>query len=146
MDYTFVDDEIHQMYGKEMQVSRSMNYLSLFALFISCLGIFGLMSYSFKERKKEIGVRKAMGASFSGLTGLLLRDLVIIVCIAEITGGVLGWYLSTSWLNNFAYKINRGIDIIIISCLLTILLAITPVVFNLIKSIRTSPVESLRYE
>ena len=146
MDYTFVDDEIHQMYGKEMQVSRSMNYLSLFALFISCLGIFGLMSYSFKERKKEIGVRKAMGASFSGLTGLLLRDLVIIVCIAEITGGVLGWYLSTNWLNNFAYKINRGIDIIIISCLLTILLAITPVVFNLIKSIRTSPVESLRYE
>ena len=146
MDYNFADDQIKQIYGKEMQVSRSMNYLSLLALFISCLGIFGLTSYSFKERKKEIGVRKAMGASLSGLTGLLIRDLFIIVCIAEITGGVVGWYFSINWLNSFAYRINWGIDIIIISCLLTILLAITPVVFNLIKSIRTNPVDSLRYE
>ena len=146
MDYTFADDQIHQLYGKEIQVSRSINYLSLLALFISCLGIFGLMSYSFKERKKEIGVRKAMGASFSSLAGLLVRDLFLLVCIAEITGGVLGWYFSNRWLNNFAYRINWGVDIIIISCFLTILLAITPIVFHLIKSIRTNPVNSLRYE
>ena len=146
MDYTFADDQIHQMYGKDMKVSRSMNYLSFLALFISCLGIFGLMSYSFKEKKKEIGVRKAMGASFSGLTALLAHDLFIIVCIAEITGGVLGWYFSTNWLKSFAFRIKWGIDIIIISCFLTILLAIIPVVYNLIKSIRTNPVESLRYE
>ena len=146
MDYSFADDQIQQLYGKEVQVYRSMNYLSLLALFISCLGIFGLMSYSFKERKKEIGVRKAMGASFSGLAGLLLHDLFFIVCIAEITGGVLGWYFSANWLNNFAYRINWEIDIIIISCFLTILLAITPIVFHLIKSIRANPVDSLRYE
>jgi putative ABC transport system permease protein len=146
MDYTFIDNKIQQMYGKEMQVSRSMNYLSLLALFISCLGIFGLMSYSLKERKKEIGIRKVMGASFSRLAGHLTRELFILVCIAEIAGGILGWYFSTNWLNSFAYRINWGIDIIIISSILTFLLAITPIVFNLIKSVRTNPVESLRYE
>ena len=87
-----------------------------------------------------------MGASFSRLTGLLARDLLTIVCIAEIAGGVLGWIFSTKWLNSFAYRINWGVDIIIISSFLTFLLAITPIVFNLIKSIRTNPVESLRYE
>jgi putative ABC transport system permease protein len=146
MDYTFVDNKIQQMYGKEMQVSRSMIYLSLIALFISCLGIFGLMSYSLKEREKEIGIRKALGASLSRITGLLARDLVIIVSIAEIAGGILGWYFSTSWLNNFAYRIEWGIDIIILSSFLTLLLAITPIAFTLIKSIRTNPVDSLRYE
>jgi len=146
MDYTFVDNQIQKMYGKEMQVSRSMNYLSLLALFISCLGIFGLMSYSLKERQKEIGIRKAMGASFSQLTGFLARELLVIVCIAEITGGFLGWYFSTNWLNSFAYRINWGIDIIIISSFLTFFLAITPIVFNILKSVRTNPVESLRYE
>ncbi len=146
MDYAFIDNKIQQVYGKEMQVSRSMNYLSLLALFISCLGIFGLMSYSLKERRKEIGIRKAMGASFSRLAGHLTRELFILVCIAEIAGGVLGWYFSTSWLNSFAYRIDWGIDIIIISAVLTFILAITPIVFNLIKSVRTNPVESLRYE
>jgi putative ABC transport system permease protein len=146
MDYTFVDNQIQKMYGKEMQVSRSMNYLSLLALFISCLGIFGLMSYSLKERQKEIGIRKAMGASFSRLTGFLARELFVIVCIADITGGFLGWYFSTNWLNSFAYRIDWGIDIIIISSFLTFFLAITPIVFNILKSVRTNPVESLRYE
>ncbi len=146
MDYTFVDNKIHKMYGKEMQVSRSMNYLSLLALFISCLGIYGLISYSLKEKKKEIGIRKAMGASVFQITGQLARDLFIIVCIAEIAGGILGWYFSTNWLNGFAYRIKWGIDILILSSFLTILLAIIPVVSNLIKSIRTNPVESLRYE
>jgi putative ABC transport system permease protein len=104
------------------------------------------MSYSLKERRKEIGIRKAMGASFSRLAGHLTCELFVIIWIAQIAGGILGWYFSTSWLNSFAYRINWGIDIIIISAFLTFILAITPIVFNLIKSVRTNPVESLRYE
>jgi putative ABC transport system permease protein len=87
-----------------------------------------------------------MGASFSRLTGFLARELFVIVCIADITGGFLGWYFSTNWLNSFAYRIDWGIDIIIISSFLTFFLAITPIVFNILKSVRTNPVESLRYE
>jgi putative ABC transport system permease protein len=146
MDYFFIDSRLKEMYVKDQQLLKSMNYLSLMALFISCLGIFGLMSFTLKERTKEIGIRKVMGASFPALVGLLTRDLLSIVCIAAIAGGVLGWYFSTSWLNNFAYRINWGIDIIIISSILTLLLAIIPISFNLIRSIRTNPVESLRYE
>jgi len=146
MDYSFIDNRLKEMYGKDQQLSKSMNYLSLMALFISCLGIFGLMSFTLKERTKEIGIRKVLGASFPGLVGLLTRDLLSIVCIAAIAGGVLGWYFSTNWLNNFAYRINWGIDVIIISSILTLLLAIIPISFKLSKSIRTNPIESLRYE
>jgi len=146
MDYNFLDDRLGQTYGKDRQIAKSMNYLSLLALIISCLGIYGLMSYTLKERRKEIGIRKAMGASFTLLAVLLIRDLLSIVCIAALAGGVLGWYFSTNWLNSFAYRIDWGIDIIIISSLLTLLLAITPVGLDLIRSIRTNPAESLRYE
>ncbi len=146
MDYFFVNTKLNEMYGNDIQTSRSMIYLSLLALFISCLGIFGLMSYILKERTKEIGIRKVMGASFTGLAGFLTRDLLNIVFIAAVAGGILGWYFSTSWLSNFAFRIRWGIDIIIISSLLTIFLAIIPVSFNLIRSIRTNPAESLRYE
>jgi putative ABC transport system permease protein len=146
MAYNFIDDLQGQMYRKDRQITKSMNYLSLLALFISCLGIFGLMSFTLKERTKEIGIRKAMGASFTRLAILMIRDLLLIVCIAALAGGVSGWYFSTNWLNSFAYRIDWGIDIIIISSFITLLLAITPVVFTLIRSIRTNPVDSLRYE
>jgi putative ABC transport system permease protein len=146
MDYSFIDDNVVKMYGKDRQLSKSMNYLSLMALFISCLGIFGLMSFTLKESTKEIGIRKALGASLPGLVSFLTRDLFFVVCIATLAGSILGWYFSTSWLKNFAYRINWGIDIIIISSILTFLLAIIPISFKLIKSVRTNPVESLRYE
>lgn len=146
MDYYFVDNLVQEMYGKDIQVSRSMNYLSFLALFISCLGIFGLISYTLKERTKEIGIRKVMGASFGRLADLLTRDLLSIVFIAAIVGGILGWYFSTRWLSSFAYRIDWGLDIIFISAIITLMLAFIPVSFNLIRSIRTNPADSLRYE
>ena len=146
MDYSFIDDHLTKMYGKDRQLSKSMNYLSLMALFISCLGIFGLMSFTLKESTKEIGIRKVLGASLTGLAGLLTRELFSVVFIATVAGGFLGWYFSTSWLNNFAYRINWGADIIIISSVLTLFLAIIPISFKLFRSVRTNPVESLRYE
>ena len=146
MDYSFIETKLDEMYGNDIQTSRSMIYLSLLALFISCLGIFGLMSYVLKEKTKEIGIRKVMGASFTGLAGLLTRDLINIIFIAAVTGGILGWYFSTGWLSNFAYRIRWGVDIVIASSVLTLLLAVIPISFNLIRSIRANPADSLRYE
>jgi putative ABC transport system permease protein len=146
MDYSFFDEHIDQLYRKDQQLSRSMNYLAIMALFISCLGIFGLMSLSLKEKTKEISIRKVMGASYAKLLSLLTRDSVFIILISTIFGGVLGWYLSTEWLNNFAYRCRFGFDVILISALLAVLMYMLMISFKLFKSITTNPAESLRME
>ena len=146
IEYSFVEDQVNDMYGKDRQVAKSMNFLSLMALFISCLGIFGLTSFILKEKTKEIGIRKVMGASFPELIGLLTKDILIIVIVSAIAGSIPGWYFSHNWLNNFAYRINWGVEIIFLSGILTIILAIIPVSFNLIRSVRINPVDSLRHE
>jgi putative ABC transport system permease protein len=146
MDYSFFDEHLDRLYSKDRQISRSMNYLSLMALLISCLGIFGLMSLSLKERTREIGIRKVLGANFARLLNLLTRDYLIVVLIATVFGSILGWYLSTQWLNNFAYRCRFGLDVIILSALLTLLMTMVMISFKLLKAITTNPAESLRTE
>jgi putative ABC transport system permease protein len=146
MDYSFFDEHLDRLYRKDRQLSKSMNYLSIMALFISCLGIFGLMSLSLKERTKEIGIRKVLGISYARLLNLLTRDTMFVVLMACIVGGTLGWYLSARWLNNFAYRCRIGFDVIVIATLLTLLMSMLMVSFKLIKSMTTNPVESLRTE
>ena len=145
-DYSFFDEHLDRLYRKDRQVSRSMNYLSLMALLISCLGIFGLMSLSLKERTREIGIRKVLGASFSRLLSLLTREFLLLILLSTITGGVLGWYLSTGWLKNFAYRCRFGIDVILIAAVLTLVISVLMLSFKLFISITTNPVESLRTE
>jgi putative ABC transport system permease protein len=104
------------------------------------------MSFSLKERTKEIGIRKVMGASFVRLLRLILWDIVPIIGIATLIGGIPGWYLSADWLKNFAYRFSFGIDIIIISSLFTLFIALIPLSFKLVKSVSSNPVDSLRTE
>ncbi len=146
LDYSFFDEHMDRLYRKDQQLSRSMNYLSIMALFISCLGIFGLMSLSLKERTKEISIRKVMGASYARLLSLLTRDSVSIILLATIFGAALGWYLSTKWLSNFAYRCSFGFDVIVIAAALALLMYMLMVSFKLLKSITTNPAESLRME
>jgi ABC-type antimicrobial peptide transport system permease subunit len=146
LDFSFFDERLERLYGKERQLTKSMNYLSLMALIISCLGIFGLMSFSLKERTKEIGIRKVMGASLVRLLRLILWDIVSIIGIAAVAGGILGWYISADWLKNFAYRFSLGIDVIIIASIFTFFMAMIPLSFMLVKSVSTNPVDSLRTE
>jgi putative ABC transport system permease protein len=146
MDYSFFDEHLDLLYRKDRQVSKSMNYLSIMALFISCLGIFGLMSLSLKEKTKEISIRKVMGASYTGLLSLLTKDSVVLILISTIIGGVLGWYLSTAWLNNFAYRCRFGLDVIAVSAGLALIMYLLMISFKLFQSVTTNPAESLRTE
>jgi len=102
------------------------------------------MSILIKERTKELGIRKVVGAPFLNLVMLLLKDNFIIIGIASVVGGVLGRYIAGHWLNNFAYHISFGVDIIIISSLIALLMAVVPVSFKLWNAITTNPVKSLR--
>ena len=146
IDYSFFDEHLARLYLKDRQLSMGMNYLSIMALFISCLGIFGLMSLSLKEKTKEISIRKVMGASYAKLLSLLIRDSAAVILLATIFGGALGWYLSTEWLNNFAYRCRFGFDVLVISAGLALLMYLLLVSFKLVKSIITNPAESLRTE
>jgi putative ABC transport system permease protein len=146
MDYSMLDDHLNSLYREDRQLSKSMNYLSLMALFISCLGIFGLMSLSLREKSKEISIRKVMGASGSALLNFLLRDSVRIIMIATVFGGVIGWYLSREWLENFAFRCRFGFSVILLSALLALFMYLFMISFKLFRAITTNPGETLRLD
>lgn len=110
LKYTFADEQLEQLYTKDNQLAERLNYFSFIALFISCLGIFGIMSISIRERTKELGIRKVVGAPFKYLVWLMLKDYFAIIGIASILGGLLGMYVANQWLRNFEYRISFGID------------------------------------
>lgn len=146
VNYTFIDELLEQMYGRDRQLSKAMNYLSLMALIISCLGIFGLISLSLRERTKEIGIRKVLGVSYPDLFSVLSREILSIIFMASFAGGVMGWYFSSEWLKNFSYRIRLGPDVIIASAAFTFLMTMATVSFRLYRSMRSNPVDSLRFE
>jgi putative ABC transport system permease protein len=144
--YSFIDEQLNLQYKKDQQLAESLNYFSFMAILISCLGIFGLMSISIKERTKELGIRKVLGVSFHNLLFLLLKDTIIILIFASFLGGFLGWLMAQKWLANFAYRIDFSVGIIIISSLITFLLAFLPVIYRIVKAAKTNPINALRHE
>lgn len=144
--YAFLDDHLNMLYLKDQKLSESLNYFSLMALFITSLGIFGLVSFSLKERTKEIGIRKVLGAPFLSLLKNLTKEIIIILWVASFIGGIFGWYISKIWLNNFAYKFHLAPDILVFSVLLTFLITFIPISFKLVKSVRSNPAKTLRIE
>ncbi|HDS07465.1 MAG TPA: FtsX-like permease family protein, partial [Bacteroides sp.] len=146
MDYSLLEDHLDSLYREDRQLSRSMNYLSLAALFVSCLGIFGLMSLSLREKSKEISIRKVMGASGAALLSFLLRDSVRIILVSTVFGGVFGWYLSMEWLENFAFRCRFGFGAIALSALLAFFMYFFMISFRLIGAISNNPGDSLRLD
>jgi putative ABC transport system permease protein len=144
MNYAMLDSHLDSLYRADRQLSKSMNYLSMMALFISCLGIFGLMSLSLREKAKEISIRKVMGASGIALLNYLLRDSVRIILASGVLGGIFGWYLSRTWLDNFAFRCRFGWGVIVLSVLLALLIYLIMIGYRLFRAVSTNPVEFLR--
>ena len=144
--YTFIEDQFNRLYASEARMGKIFNIFSLLAIFISCLGLFGLSAHSAEQRIKEIGVRKVLGASSSNIVLLLSREFVIWVIAANIFALPLAWFAMNKWLQNFAYRVNIGIPIFFISGILALLIALITVSYRSIKVARANPVDSLRYE
>ena len=144
--YTFVDDRLDRLYVAEDRTSRIFNCFSLLAIFISCLGLFGLSTYSAELRIKEIGVRKVLGASSSSIVLLLSREFIILVFAANILGLPVAYIVMNKWLQNFAFRIHIGISTFFISGIFALIIALTTVSYRAIRATRTNPVETLRYE
>ena len=116
------------------------------AIFIACLGLFALAAFMAEQRTKEIGIRKAMGATTTGLTLMLSKEFTKLVIIAFIPAAVVAWFVVESWLSDFAYRIEVNPMIFVVSGLIATAIAWFTVSFQSIKAAAANPVDSLRYE
>jgi putative ABC transport system permease protein len=146
IEYSFLDDNFDELFRAEQRMGKVFTVFSGLAIFIACLGLFALAAFTSEQRTKEIGIRKAMGATTMGLTVLLSREFTQLVLIAFVPAAGVGWYVSDNWLKSFAYRIEISPFVLIISGLLAIIIAWITVSFQSIKAARSNPVNSLRYE
>ena len=144
--YSFLDQNYDALYQSEQKVARVFSVFSGLALFIACLGLFGLASYVALQRTKEIGIRKVLGASSASITVLLTREFALFVLVAFLVAVPLAYFGMSRWLESFAYRITPGADVFLISGTAVLAIALLTVSYQAIKAAMADPVRSLRYE
>jgi ABC-type antimicrobial peptide transport system permease subunit len=145
-DYDFYDESIARFYVKEQQMSKILNAAMVIAMFISCMGLFALVTYTVKERTKEIGIRKILGASSMNIATIIGGEFVMLVLLALLIACPIGWYFLHSWLQNFAYRIDIGVWIFVLAGIIAILFSFITVGLQVIKAAQLNPVKNLRTE
>ncbi|HET6994154.1 MAG TPA: FtsX-like permease family protein, partial [Chitinophagaceae bacterium] len=146
VDYTFLDDNYAKLYQSEQRQATIFTLFACIAIFIACLGLFGLSAFAISQRIKEIGIRKVLGANVQGIVGLLSRDFLILVGIASLMAFPIAWFAMNSWLKDFAYRINIQWWVFIAAGIIAALIAFATVSFQAIKAAVANPVKSLRTE
>lgn len=144
--YLFTDQEFANSYKAENTVSKLSNYFAFLAIFISCLGLFGLAAFTAEQRTKEIGVRKVLGASVPNLVGMLSKDFVKLVLIAAVISFPLAWYFLSGWLEKFAYRITFEWWFFVAAAVIAMAIALLTVSYQAIKAALIDPVKSLKSE
>jgi putative ABC transport system permease protein len=144
--FHFLNAEYENIYLSEKRTGRLFRYFSFLAIFISCLGLFGLSSFMAEQRTKEIGIKRVLGAKVSVILLQLLRDFTKWVLIANVIAWPIGYYAMKQWLKNFAYQTEFDWSIFLFSGVITLLIAVTTVGFKSLRAATANPVDSLRYE
>ena len=145
-DFFFLDDHYNQQYSQDQQFGKVFALFSGLAIFIACLGLFGLSSLTATQRIKEIGVRKVLGASVGRILALVGKDYMILLLVSIVVAIPLIEWIMSSWLEAFVNRISLGLAVFAVPSLLVILLALMTVSFHTIRAARTNPAQSLRYE
>jgi ABC-type antimicrobial peptide transport system permease subunit len=145
-DYTFIDDEYAQKFSDEQRIGNLAAFFAALAIFISCLGLFGLASFVAEQRKKEIGVRKVLGASVLSLWQMLSKDFALLVLISSIIAVPIARYYLSEWLQQYNYRTSISIWIFFITCIGALIVTLITVSFQAIKAAIANPVKSLRTE
>ncbi|MCI0513504.1 hypothetical protein L0128_09855, partial [candidate division KSB1 bacterium] len=145
-EYHFLDDTVDLHYQNEQRLGTLINYFSFMAIFISCLGLFGLALFSAEARTKEIGIRKILGATVSGVTILLNQEFAKWILLANLIAWPIAYYAMNRWLQNFAYHIEISWWVFVLAGGLTFLIALLTISTQAIKTALINPVEALRYE
>jgi putative ABC transport system permease protein len=146
LQYQFIDDHFKEVYRTDSQITQMVGILAFLAILISCLGLFGLASYSAERRIKEIGVRKVLGASMTSIVTLLSKHFVKLVIIANAIAWPLAWYSVNRWLQDYAYRLEMSWWVFVLSGVAALAIALITVSFLAMKAAAANPVESLRSE
>jgi ABC-type antimicrobial peptide transport system permease subunit len=145
-EFHFMDENIDRFYQKERQVNRLITYFTVLAIFISCLGLFGLSLFMAEQRIKEIGIRKTLGATVSNIVGLMSKDFLSLVGVANLIAWPAAYFIMNKWLQNFTYRIDMGLWIFALAAVMALFIALVTISFQTIKAATSNPVDSLRYE
>ena len=145
-EYSFLDQDFQKNYEAEDRQAGLINYFTIVAIIISCLGLFGLATFTAEQRRKERGILKVLGASVYGVVALLSKDFLKLVFIAVLVASPLAWWGMNKWLQNFAYQTSIGWQVFVITTFIAIMIAFATISFQAIKAAMASPVKNLRTE
>jgi len=146
LDYGFFDDQFGTLYATEIQAGKTFTAFAALAIIIAGLGLFGLASYVTTQRKKEIGIRKVLGASVHGIIFLLNREFFLKVLIANLIAWPVAYFAMNKWLQNFAYRGSIALWMFVLSAVLALAIALLTVSYQALKAAKADPIDSLRYE
>jgi putative ABC transport system permease protein len=144
--YEFLDDAFDNMYREEQRIGKIAISFSVLAIFVACLGLFGLATYMAEQRTKEIGVRKVLGASVQNITTMLSKEFVVLVLIAAVIAFPLSWWAMHHWLEDFAFRVNISWWVFVLAASIAFTIALLTVSFQAIRAAIANPVDSLRTE
>jgi predicted permease len=144
--YRFLDEEIREFYDRESKMSTLLTMFTSVAIFIGCLGLFGLATFMANQKTKEIGVRKVLGASAESIVVLFSKEYLVLIAVGFLLAAPVAWYLMNQWLNGFAYKITIGPGVFLAGIGLTLLIAMATVGYRSVKAALANPADSLRSE
>ncbi|MEZ5041879.1 MAG: ABC transporter permease [Saprospiraceae bacterium] len=145
-EYTFLDENFDKLYRSEERIGQLLSLFSGLAIFIACLGLFALAAFTAEQRTKEIGIRKILGASVRSISMGLTKEFIVLVFIAFVPAATIGWWVSSQWLDGFAYRVDINQFIFVGAGISAIAIAWLTVGFQSIKAARANPVDSLRHE
>ncbi|HEX2627951.1 MAG TPA: ABC transporter permease [Chitinophagaceae bacterium] len=145
-EYSFMDKTVDEFYKQEAQLSTLYKIFAGIAIFISCLGLYGLVSFMAAQRTREVGIRKVLGASSRTIVYLLSKEFTVLIFVAFVIAGPIAWFIMKNWLQNYSYRVPMGISIFVAAIIGSILIAWMTVGYRAIKSALANPVKSLRTE
>jgi putative ABC transport system permease protein len=145
-EYSFLDDDFDSLYMSEKRAGQLLGLFSSLAIFVACLGLFGLVSFAAERRSKEIGIRKVLGATVPRIMLLLSREVMLLVAAASLIAAPLGYLAMRNWLVNFAFRITIGPSLFLLTAATTLSIAVLTVCYRAIKAACANPADAIRYE
>jgi ABC-type antimicrobial peptide transport system permease subunit len=145
-EYSFEDENYARKFQDEQRIDKLSTLFAALTIFISCLGLFALAAYIAENRIREIGIRKVLGASVTGITTLLTKDFIVLVLIAFLVAAPVAWLVMDKWLLNYGYRISIGWDIFALAGAGALLIALATVSYQAIRAALANPVNNLRTE
>ncbi|HPR17349.1 MAG TPA: ABC transporter permease [Candidatus Cloacimonadota bacterium] len=145
-EYFFMDNYFDNLHRSEQMSGKFFTIFAILAIFIACLGLFGLAAFTAEQKTKEIGVRKVMGATVSNIASILVMQFIKWIILANLIAWPVGYFVMKTWLQNFAYHINLNIGYFLLSGIMTLLIAVVTVSYLVVNAANRNPVEALKYE